>query len=400
METENLGFTATKEKEEKKEGTLYLVSTPIGNDDDISVRALKVMNRCDYVVCEEPKVGARTLHKYNIKQKMELLNEQNEEEKSPELLKWLMEGRNLALISDCGTPVFADPGFKLVQSCIRKKIDMVVVPGATSIMAAVVRSGFSISQFLYAGFLNRDKSERLRELHNLKNEPRTVILLETPYRLLPLLEACKKAMPRRNAYIGCNLTMRFETHHYGTFEDLYAKFTETRFKGEFVICFEGNYGKQEKGWTAKRDFARHTQYGDDDRYSSYGDKGGSYGDKGKSYGDKGGGYGDRGKRFGDKGGYGDKGKSYGDKGGYGDKGKSYGSDDRRKSYDRDDRRKSYDRDDRRKSYDNSDNKKSWDSSKEKRSYDSRDDKRSYDSRDDKKGGYLPRTRGKFGDRNK
>lgn len=228
-----------EEKKEMKSGKLFIVSTPIGNYDDITLRAIKALKACDEVICEELKVGARILHQLNISKKLETLNEQNEAEKTHELLGWLKEGRRLALISDAGTPLFADPGLPLVQACIRENIKIEVAPGVSSIMAALVRSGFSLKQFLYAGFLSRQKEERLQQLKRLAQEARTVVLLETPYRLLPVLEAAVKAMPRRSAYIGCNLTLPYETHHYGTFQQLYEKFSKERFKGEFVIVFEG-----------------------------------------------------------------------------------------------------------------------------------------------------------------
>jgi len=232
--------TETKEKKEKRYGTLYIVSTPIGNDDDITIRALKVLKSVDIVVCEEPKIGARTLHKYNLSQKMELLNEQNEQVKTPQLVELLEKGKSLALICDGGTPVFADPGLLLVQACLKREIPVKVIPGVSSLMTAIVRSGFPIDQFLYAGFLSRKKEERILQLRRLSTEKRTVVLLETPYRLVPLLETAAQIMPERRAYIGCNLTMPFETHHYGTFKELYDKFKNTKFKGEFVICFDGS----------------------------------------------------------------------------------------------------------------------------------------------------------------
>jgi len=234
------GNQEKSDKKEKKYGTLYIVSTPIGNDDDITIRALKVLKSVDIVVCEEPKVGARTLHKYNLSQKMELLNEQNELIKTPQLIELLEKGKNLALICDGGTPVFADPGLLLVQNCLKKNIPIKVIPGVSSLMTAIVRSGFPIDQFLYAGFLSRKKEERILQLRRLSTEKRTVVLLETPYRLVPLLEAAAQIMPNRRAYIGCNLTMPFETHHYGTFKELYDTFKNTKFKGEFVICFDGS----------------------------------------------------------------------------------------------------------------------------------------------------------------
>ncbi|MGB9912672.1 MAG: 16S rRNA (cytidine(1402)-2'-O)-methyltransferase, partial [Candidatus Kapaibacteriota bacterium] len=226
-------------------GALYIVSTPIGNDEDITIRALKVLKSVDIVVCEEPKVGARILHKYNLAQKMELLNEQNELLKTPQLVELLEKGKNLALICDGGTPVFADPGLLLVQTCIKRNIPIKVIPGVSSLMTAIVRSGFPIDQFLYAGFLSRKKEERILQLRRLSAERRTVVLLETPYRLVPLLEAAAQIMPDRQAYIGCNLTMPFETNHYGTFKELYNTFKNTKFKGEFVICFDGNSTRQE-----------------------------------------------------------------------------------------------------------------------------------------------------------
>ena len=180
---------------------------------------------------------------------MELLNEQNEQEMTIEIMKYLREGKRISLISDCGTPVFADPGKMLVKAALQTDdVEMIVVPGVTSIMTALVRSGFDIEQFLYAGFLDRDRQVRFNEIKQLRDEPRTVVLLETPYRLMPVLEAFKHLMPERNAYIGCNLTMKFETHHYGSFEELYNKFKNMRFKGEFVIVFEGNRFMKQMGY--------------------------------------------------------------------------------------------------------------------------------------------------------
>ncbi len=276
---------------EVETGTLYIVSTPIGNDDDITMRALKVLKSCDIVVCEEAKVGARTLHTYNLQQKMELLNEQNEVNKTDELIELLESGKNLSLISDCGTPVFADPGLKLVQSAIKKNLKIVVVPGPTSIMTGLVRCGFTLDQFLYAGFLSRMKKDRAAQLTRLKDEAKTVVILETPYRIMPLLEAAKVIMPDRNAYIGCNLTMTFETNHYGTFAELHEKFSTFKFKGEFVVIFEG--ATMEDQSQPEVDLTKYLNDEDEDESTqpmdSYNPKyvkreGSSYAPRGKSYG--------------------------------------------------------------------------------------------------------------------
>ncbi|MBI5324781.1 MAG: 16S rRNA (cytidine(1402)-2'-O)-methyltransferase [Ignavibacteriae bacterium] len=247
-----------EEVKEKKNGILYIVSTPIGNDEDISLRAIKVLKNCDLVVCEEAKPAFKLLRNNNLSCDIVELNEQNEEQKTQEIIFMLEEGKKLALISDCGTPVFADPGFQLVKTAIHRNYQVEVIPGASSLMAAIVKSGFPIKTFIYAGFLSRDHEERMSQLKNLREERRTIVLLEAPYRLMAVLEAAAKLMPNRRAYIGCNLTMHFETNHYGTFSELYDKFEELKFKGEFVIVFEGNFFHENK----ERDFKSKSRFGE------------------------------------------------------------------------------------------------------------------------------------------
>jgi 16S rRNA (cytidine1402-2'-O)-methyltransferase len=221
-------------------GKLYLVSTPIGNKDDITLRAINTIKRCDLIVCEEMKMGALALKNLNLAKEMLPLNENNESEMTVEVINMLKEGKKIALISDAGTPVFADPGLYLVKQAILHNLDIEVVPGASSIMTAIVRSGFELYEFLYAGFLPRKNEDRDRRLQKLARERRTVVIFDTPYRLIPLLEACANAMPNRKAYIAMNLTMLYETHHYGTFSELFKKFENTNTKSEFVIVMEGN----------------------------------------------------------------------------------------------------------------------------------------------------------------
>ena len=230
-------------RKKKEASVLYIVSTPIGNEDDISLRALKVLKKVDAIICEEEKVGALLIKRHNFSAQLEQLNEHNEESYAPQLIERMQQGETFALISDAGTPIFADPGRYLLQLALDAEINVVVVPGASSIMTALVRSGFKSDVFTSAGFLSRTTEERLSELQALALEPRTTVLLETPYRLKQLLEAAAKVMPDRSAYIGCNLTMAFEHHHYGTFSELMIKFTESPFKGEFVIVFEGHPGR-------------------------------------------------------------------------------------------------------------------------------------------------------------
>lgn len=241
FEYEVIDFKKKESEEviEKKTGTLYLVSTPIGNKEDITLRAIRVLRDCHLVVCEEYKQGARLMKQYQIPGDIDTLNEQNEEEKCSEIITKLKEGLDIGLISDAGTPVFEDPGAILVRRVLDEKLPITVVPGASSIMTALVRSGFQMHQFYFAGFLSRKPEERLKQMALIASKECTVALLETPYRLLPILEAASKIMPERKAYIGMNLTLPYETHYYGNFKDLYQKFSEKKMKGEFVICFEG-----------------------------------------------------------------------------------------------------------------------------------------------------------------
>jgi len=227
------------DSEPVKPGTLYLVGTPIGNDEDITLRALRVLKSCSVVVCEEFKVGARLLRAYRIDKPLETLNEHNELEATERVVELLRQGKDVALISDAGMPVLADPGLLLVRRVLELELPLVVVPGPSSILTALVRSGFALDQFLYAGMLSRRPEERRRQLQALAEEPRTVVLLETPYRLRQLLADAAHIMPERRAYIGMNLTLPYESHHYGTFAQLYERFRQSRFRGEFVLCFEG-----------------------------------------------------------------------------------------------------------------------------------------------------------------
>jgi 16S rRNA (cytidine1402-2'-O)-methyltransferase len=228
-------------------GKLYIVSTPIGNKDDISLRAINTIKRCDIVVCEEMKMGALTLKNLNLAKELIPLNENNESEMTMEVLNLLRSGKKIALISDAGTPIFADPGQYLLRNAISNDIEVEVVPGASCIMTAIVRSGFDLYEFLYAGFLPRKNEDRDRKLQKIARERRTVVILDTPYRLQALIAACAEVMPERKAYLGMNLTMPFETHHYGTFDELNKKFENSKIKSEFVIVMDGN-----KEWIGKR----------------------------------------------------------------------------------------------------------------------------------------------------
>ena len=223
-----------------KEGRLYVVSTPIGNYNDITIRALNVLREADLVLCENYKEAAALLKYFSLDKELDSITVKNEDERYPEFIMMIEEGKTIALISDCGTPAFADPGNQLINTAVNRNLDVQVLPGATSIMTALVRCGFDIERFYFAGFLSRTSPERVAELRKLSMNDDTFCLLETPYRLMPLLEDAVQVIPNRRAYLACNLTMKNETHHYGTIQELYDKFKDKKVKMEFVIVIQGN----------------------------------------------------------------------------------------------------------------------------------------------------------------
>jgi len=221
-------------------GILYLVATPIGNYDDMTFRALTILKSVDLVVYEERREGERLLRHFQIEKPVESLNEHNEAAASFNILQHLKAGKSIALISDSGTPVFSDPGQLLVRKAIDQKIKIVPVPGASSLMPALTVSGFSIDQFVFYGWLSPKKDRRRAELRQLMQEQRTVVLMDTPYRLVPLLKDLAETFGNsRRVCIAFNLTLPDEGMFYGTAVELCELCSSRELKGEFVIVIEG-----------------------------------------------------------------------------------------------------------------------------------------------------------------
>lgn len=221
-------------------GTLYLVATPIGNYEDITFRALSVLQQADLVVYEERKEGERLLRHFAIRKPVESLNEHNEAAASHHIIQYLKNGKTVALISDSGTPVFSDPGQLLVRKAIENTIRIVPIPGASSLMPALTVSGFSIDQFLFYGWLSPKKERRRAELRQLQRERRTIVLMDTPYRLTALIRDLADVFgDMRRVCIAFNLTLPDEKVFYGTATQLFKQFTAKELKGEFVIVIEG-----------------------------------------------------------------------------------------------------------------------------------------------------------------
>ena len=221
-------------------GTLYLVATPIGNYEDITFRALETLKKVDLIVFEERREANRLLNYFKIEKPLESLNEHNELASTEIILSILKSGKSVAIISDSGTPIFSDPGRLLVKRAIKLKIKIVPIPGASSLMPSIIVSGFSIDKFLFYGWLSPKRERRIAELKKIKNEEKTIILMDTPYRLSQVLrDICLVFGEDRNMSISFNLTMKDEEIFYGTTGELNKKFSNEQKKGEFVIVIEG-----------------------------------------------------------------------------------------------------------------------------------------------------------------
>ena len=227
-------------------GILYLVATPIGNYDDITFRAIRILKEADVVVYEERKEGQRLLAKLGIEEKLiESLNEHNEAAAAFHILEHLHQGKNIALISDAGTPVFSDPGQVLVRKAIDQGIKIVPIPGASSLLPALTVCGFPIDQFLFYGFLSPKSERRSSELRQLRAERRTMVFMDTPYRLIPLLRDIAEIIgANRRVCIAFNLTMPDEQIFRGEAKELFHHFEKKNIRGEFVVVLEGSGGKR------------------------------------------------------------------------------------------------------------------------------------------------------------
>lgn len=218
---------------------LYIVSTPIGNYEDITLRALNILKEVDFIICEEFKEARRLLSKYSIEKELFSLNEHNEDESSREVLRKIKEGKSAALISDCGTPLFSDPGTQLVQMCIQANINVVPVPGASSIMSALVGAGFKLDKFYFVGWLSPKSDIRKKELLRFKNIKEILVLMETPYRLKALLSDITKIFSNKvNIVVAFDLTLPNEQFLRGTAAQILKIADEKNLKGEFVLLID------------------------------------------------------------------------------------------------------------------------------------------------------------------
>ncbi|MES2827212.1 MAG: 16S rRNA (cytidine(1402)-2'-O)-methyltransferase [Bacteroidota bacterium] len=228
------------------EGKLFLVPTPIGNLEDMTFRAIRILKEADVILAEDTRTSAPMLKHFGIDKKAYSHHQHNEHQATSEIIKFLKEGKNVALISDAGTPAISDPGFFLVREAIKNDLQVECLPGATAFVPALVNSGLPNDSFVFEGFLPVKKGRQTR-FKKLAEEERTIVLYESPHRLLKTLEEFAFYLGGdRQASVSRELTKLYEETVRGTLEGIKLHYENNILKGEFVICIAGTEPKKIK----------------------------------------------------------------------------------------------------------------------------------------------------------
>ncbi|MFQ5638167.1 MAG: 16S rRNA (cytidine(1402)-2'-O)-methyltransferase [bacterium] len=225
-------------------GALFVVSTPIGNLKDITLRALDVLSNVDLIAAEDTRRTRVLLTHFQIDTPVTSYHDFNKEKKTPRLIDKLTQGRTIALVSDAGTPGISDPAYRLIEACVKNELTVDVIPGATAFVSALVVSSLPTDRFAFEGFLPRKKGRKKR-IDALKDDPRTLIFYESPYRIGKTIEDLLLSFGNRRAALVRELTKKFQEVHRETLQDLKSHLSQLTLKGEFVLVVEGK-GKQEE----------------------------------------------------------------------------------------------------------------------------------------------------------
>lgn len=229
------------QKSYKVSNNLYLIPTPIGNLEDITIRSLNLLKEVDAILCEDTRVTGSLLKKYDIHNKLISCHEHNEEKVKYEVVEMLKEGKKIGLVTDQGSPIISDPGFKVVQEVICNQLNVIALPGATAFVPALISSGISPSKFLFYGFLNAKSSKQIGELNQLKYLPYTIIFYEAPHRIEKTLDHIKQVFGDRKIALSRELSKLYEEIYRGKISEIKEEITNI--KGEIVLVVEGNHEK-------------------------------------------------------------------------------------------------------------------------------------------------------------
>lgn len=214
---------------------IYVVATPIGNLKDMTLRAIDVLKESELIICEDTRVSSRLLQHYGIKSKLESLNEFNEDEKSYELLNKINSLNNVSLISDAGTPLLSDPGYKFINRAFKKGHKVIPVPGASAVLSALVVSQMPTDKFTFLGFLPKSQTKQAKILSIYKNLNHTIVFYESPHRIVKTLENLKTIFGNVNVSVSRELTKKFEEVQNKQISEILEKFKTKPPKGEFTV---------------------------------------------------------------------------------------------------------------------------------------------------------------------
>ncbi|PKM70527.1 MAG: 16S rRNA (cytidine(1402)-2'-O)-methyltransferase [Firmicutes bacterium HGW-Firmicutes-18] len=222
------------------DGKLYVCATPIGNLEDITLRVLKILKEVNFIAAEDTRHTIKLLNHYEIKNRLISYHEHNEKKRSGEIIEKLLSGESCALVSDAGMPGISDPGAIIIKEAIENNIEIIVLPGATAFVPALVMSGFDTDKFVFEGFLPNKKGDKHKALEKLIYEARTIIFYESPHRLTDTLKAMIKVLGKRQISVSREITKKFEETVRGDLEEVLEYFESKEIKGEFVLVVKGS----------------------------------------------------------------------------------------------------------------------------------------------------------------
>lgn len=222
-----------------KTGTLYLVATPIGNLEDITLRALRILREVDLIAAEDTRQTIKLLNHFEIKNKLVSYHEHNKMEKGNDLVARLLEGQNIAVVSDAGSPGISDPGEELIRLAVEQGINVTMIPGPAAVIAGVVLSALPSGRFCFEGFLPVNKRVRSQRLKEVKDYTQTIVFYEAPHKLIHTLKDLKEAFGNRRIALARELTKRYEEVIRCTLDEAISKYENETPKGEYVLILEG-----------------------------------------------------------------------------------------------------------------------------------------------------------------
>lgn len=223
--------------------SLYLIPTPVGNMEDITLRSISTLKMVDLLLCEDTRVTAELLHKLDIKKKLIHSDDHNEDSLKEMVLSKLQDGLNVGLVTDRGTPIISDPGYKIVEFVSKNGFNVISLPGPTAFVPALTMSGINPAPFLFYGFLNSKESKRIKELESLKKIPYTIILYEAPHRITDMLKTLLQVFGNRKICLCREISKKYEEAIRGTIEEI-LEVSDT-LKGEMVVVVEGNLEQED-----------------------------------------------------------------------------------------------------------------------------------------------------------